>query len=207
MAEYIMKKQCLIIFSDQKTCLNCKELLDNKNIIDKLNKFYKLSYLNVDTELIRQSLLDINMTKLPILKIKTENSVSYITGLNDILFHVENINKNKPIYKYINLNKIKNEKLNDFDLFITDNEDINLNKQKYLPEEIDLIFIKDCQIEYLKLIIPKLFFNNKVLIISNKKNLKNYIKSLYDVYILDYNLETILKNYKIENNLRSLYLK
>lgn len=199
--------ECIIIFSNQKNCLNCLSLLNNKNLIDKLNKFYKVSYMNVNSELIRQKLISYNLTKLPILNIKNETEESYIIGLNDILFYVENINKNKPIYKYINLNKIKNINLAYYDIFITDEEKLDEDPQKYISEEFSVIFIKDYQVEYLKLIIPKLFFNNKILIISDKRKLKNYIKSLYDVHILNHNMETILKTYKIENNLRSIYLK
>lgn len=198
---------CYIIFSDQIQCANCIKLLNNTKIINKLKKFYNVKYLKVDSEYIREKLRNKNLTKLPILNIKDKEGEKIIVGLNDIIFHTENIDKNKPIYKYITLNKIQNENLNKFDLFITD---IPITKNENLiniSKEYNLIYIKEYQIEYLKLIIPKLFFNNKILIISEKKKLKKYIKALYDVFILNIDIDTILKTYKIENNLKTLFIK
>lgn len=199
---------CYIIFSDQKQCTNCNKLLNNTKIINKLKKFYKVKLFKVDSEHVRDKLINKNFTKLPILNIKDKNNENekIIVGLNDILFHVENIDKNNPIYKYTTLNKIKNENLNIFDIFITDipisNEFLN-----EIFKDYDLLYVKDYQIEYLKLIIPKLFFNNKILIISERKKLKKYIKALYDAFILNTDPETIIKKYKIKNNLKTLFIK
>jgi len=199
---------CYIIFSDQKQCINCIKLLNNTKIINKLKKFYKVKFFKVDSEAVRDKLINKNFTKLPILNIKDKNNENekIIVGLNDILFHVENIDKNNPIYKYITLNKIKNENLNKFDIFITDIPILNESLNEIF-KDYDLLYIKDYQMEYLKLIIPKLFFNNKILIISERKKLKKYIKALYDVFILNTDPDTIIKNYKIKNNLKTLFIK
>lgn len=197
---------CYIIFSDQIQCVNCIKLLNNTKAINKLKKFYNVKYLKVDSEYIREKLRNKNLTKIPILNIKDENE-KIIVGLNDILFYIENIDKNKPIYKYTTLNKIKNENLNKFDLIITDISIIKNEILNNIDKEYNLIYIKDYQIEYLKLIIPKLFFNNKILIISEKKILKKYIKALYDVFILNVDADSIIKTYKIENNLKTLFIK
>jgi len=200
--------KCRIIFSNQLKCINCNTLIHNDHAINKLKKFYNVEYLNIDTEELKQYLLEKNLTRLPILEIMSEKNgnIVYFIGLNDILNHINNLdNKNKPIYKYVTLNKIKNEKLNDFDIVITD-EIITDYPENIDYHGFDIIFIKEYKDDYLKLIIPKLFLNNKILIISNKKKLKPYLKALYDVFILNHNLDTVFRDYKIENNLKSIYI-
>ncbi|MEI8270598.1 MAG: hypothetical protein WCG45_04460 [bacterium] len=193
--------EILFLFSDE---LIVSSLFIKQNLITKLIKFcqnYNICFemVNVNNEYTRLNLISRNISKLPTILINDEKieGVANITTYINSLYIPDEKTVSKieqtAIFKYIHPSKLKNEKLDQYNIIFADAEIIILDENIHLINIIDNNY---------NLIVPSLFKNNKCLIISENPLLKSIIKTLYDTIILKHNFNDVCKKYKINIDIK-----
>lgn len=204
-------KEIILIYSN---VLPVSNKIINTKIIDKIIKFCSIynidfKYINIIDNFNKNLLIKHDITKLPTLLINDGNVIK-LSGINNIKKYsdllliqdeteikVKDLFNDKPIFKYIQLNKIKTEKFNDYDYVFT-----NINIVDDSLQSDNVIFLNELDTDNFKLITPKLFKNNKCLIISKNIVLKNVVKFLYDFIINNVTYDELIKKYNLSDEIK-----